>query len=68
MPATKLGPPARKFVTVNDFATIYGKCRSYAYELVAMPEFKEAIFKVGDKKGIRVEINKAHEIMKQLFN
>ncbi len=67
MPATRLGPPAKKYVRVKDFIDIYSLSQANAYRILAMPEMKEAIMKVGEK-AIRIEINKAHEIMEQLFN
>ena len=67
MPATRLGAPAKKYATVKEFQDRYSLSKTEAYNLVGMEEFREAIFKIG-KKGIRVELNKAHEIMTQLFN
>lgn len=67
MPATKLGPPAKKYITVKEFIEIYSLSKANAYRILAMPEMKEAIFKVGTS-AIRVEKNTAHEIMRQLFN
>ena len=67
MPATRLGPPAKKYVGVQEFINQYSLSKANAYRILARPEMKEAIFKVGER-AIRIEINKAHDIMKQLFN
>lgn len=56
-----------KYITPKEFAEIYRMSRQGAYKLLGRPIFKEAIFKPSEKL-IRVDENKAHEIMKQHFN
>lgn len=67
MPATKLQEKARKkYVTVNEFRNQYSLSKPQAYKILAMPEMKEAIMKVG-KKGKRVDLDLAFEIMQKIF-
>lgn len=67
MPATKLQERARtKYVTVKEFQEQYSLSRPQAYKMLAMPEMKEAVIKVGER-GIRVNLDRAFEIMQQIF-
>ncbi len=68
MPATLLQQKARaKYVTVKEFRTQYSISKAQAYKILAMPELEEAIIKTGEK-SIRVNLDKAFEIMQQIFN
>lgn len=68
MPYTKLQEKARvKYVTVKEFCNQYSLKKTQAYEMLAMPEFSEAVIKIG-RKGIRVNLDKAFEIMQQVFS
>lgn len=68
MPATKLQEKARiKYITVKDFANQYGMSRSHAYRILAKPEMQEAIIKTGIK-GKKVNLDRAFEIMQQIYS
>jgi hypothetical protein len=68
MPMTILQEKARKkYVTVKQFGEQYSLSKAHAYRLLSRPEFKEAVIKIGDA-GIRVDLDKAFEIMQMLFN
>lgn len=67
MPWTKLSEKARvKYVTVKEFQEQYSLSRPQAYKILAMPEMEEAVIKVGEK-GKRVNLDRAFEIMQQIF-
>ena len=67
MPATKLQERARKkYVTVKDFKEQYKLSKTQAYTIIQRPEFEEAKIKVGDK-AIRIDLDRAFEIMQQIF-
>lgn len=67
MPATKLQERARKkYVTVNEFRDRYSLSKAQAYRILNMPEFAEAVIKIGTK-GIRVDLDLAYEIMQRIF-
>lgn len=68
MPYTKLQEKARKkYITVKEFQNQYSLSKPQAYKILAMPEMQEAVLKIGTR-GIRVELDRAFEIMQQLFN
>ena len=67
MPYTKLQEKARtKYVTVKEFQEQYSISRPQAYRILAMPEMQEAVIKTGIK-SIKVNLDKAFEIMQQIF-
>lgn len=67
MPITKLQQRARaKYITVKEFQEQYSLSKAQAYKILAMPEMEEAVIKIGEK-GIRVDLDKAFEIMQQIF-
>lgn len=67
MPATKLQERARKkYVTVKEFYEHYTLSKSQAYAMLQRPEFDEAKIKVG-AKGIRIDLDRAFEIMQQIY-
>lgn len=67
MPMTKLQERARtKYVTVKEFQQQYGLSKTQAYTILQRPEFEEAKIKVGEK-SIRVNLDRAFEIMQQIF-
>ena len=67
MPATKLQERARtKYVTVKEFQKQYSLSQPQAYKILARPEMEEAIIKVGER-GKRVNLDRAFEIMQQIF-
>lgn len=67
MPTTKLQEKARiKYVTVKQFQDQYSLSKSQAYKILAMPEMEEAKIKAGEKL-IRVNLDRAFEIMQQIF-
>lgn len=67
MPYTKLQERARtKYVTVKEFQEQYSLSTPQAYRILSMPEMEEAVIKIGDK-GKRVNLDKAFEIMQQIF-
>lgn len=68
MPMTLLQQKARaKYVTVNEFKDQYSMSKPQAYKILAMPEMQEAIIKTGTR-NIKVNLDRAFEIMQQLFN
>ena len=67
MPYTKLQEKARtKYITPKQFMEQYQLSKSQAYKILAMPEMEEAKIKIGNK-GIRINIDRAFEIMQQIF-
>ena len=67
MPMTLLQEKARKkYISVKEFAQQYGMCRAQAYRILAMPEFEEAVIKIGTA-GKKVDIDKAFDIMQKVF-
>ena len=67
MPYTKLQEKARKkYVKPRQFAAQYDISKSQLYRILNMQEFQEAIIKVGEKTK-RIDIDKAFEIMQQVF-
>lgn len=67
MPCTKLQERARtKYVTIKEFQDQYSLSRPQAYKIISMPEMEEAVIKIGNK-GKRVNLDKAFEIMQQIF-
>lgn len=68
MPHTKLQEGARaKYITPSEFFEQYSLKKTRGYQILAMPEMQEAIFMIGEK-GKRVNVDKAYEIMRMLFN
>ena len=67
MPMTKLQQRARiKYVTVKEFQEQYSLSKAQSYNILNKPEMLEAVIKIGEK-GIRVNLDKAFEIMQQIF-
>ena len=67
MPYTKLSEKARaKYITPKQFMEQYQLSKSQAYKILAIPEMEEAKIKVGNK-GIRINLDRAFEIMQQIF-
>lgn len=67
MPMTRLQEKARKkYVTVKEFQEQYSLSRPQAYRILAMPEMEDAIMKTG-KRSKKVDIDRAFEIMQQIF-
>ena len=67
LPATKLQQRARtKYITVKEFQEQYSLSKAQAYRILALPEMQEAKIKVGEK-GIRIDLDRAFEIMQQIF-
>ncbi len=56
-----------KYITPKEFAEQYCLSKAQAYKLLAKPIFKEAVFKPSEKL-IRINQDKAYEIMQQYFN
>lgn len=56
-----------KYIKPIELAEKYRISKQEVYKLLAMPIFKDAVFKPSEK-SIRVDEDKAHEIMKQYFN
>ena len=68
MPMTKLQERARtKYVTVKEFQNQYSMSKSQAYKILSMPEMAEAVIKTGENNK-KVNLDKAFEIMQQIFN
>lgn len=68
MPATRLQEKARaKYITVKEFQEQYSLSRAQAYKILAIPEMEEAKIKTG-QKSIRINLDRAFEIMQQIFN
>lgn len=67
MPMTKLQQKARiKYVTPKEFADQYSISKAQVYNILKRPEMEEAIIKIGEK-GIRINLDRAFEIMQQIF-
>lgn len=67
MPMTLLQEKARaKYITVKEFQQQYSLSRSQAYKILAMPEMKEAVVKMGQRSK-KVNLDKAFEIMQKIF-
>ena len=56
-----------KYITVKEFQEQYSLSRAQAYKILAMPEMQETIIKVGEKSK-RINIDRAFEIMQQIFS
>lgn len=56
----------KKYITVKDFQNQYSLSRAQAYKILAMPEMEEVKIKIGEK-GIRIDLDRAFEIMQQIF-
>ena len=56
-----------KYITPKEFAEQYCLSKAQVYKLLAMPIFKEAVFRPSEKL-IRINQDKAYEIIKQYFN
>ena len=68
MPATRLQEKARvKYITPKQFMEQYHLSKSQAYKILARPEMEEAKIKAGEKL-IRINLDRAFEIMQQIFN
>lgn len=68
MPMTKLQEKARKkYITVKEFQNQYSLSKSQAYKILARPEMQEAKIKTGEKL-IRINLDRAFEIMQQIFS
>jgi len=67
MPITKLQERARKkYVSPKEFAEQYSISKAQAYKILSMPEFEEAKIKIGTA-GTRIDLDRAFEIMQQIF-
>lgn len=66
MPASILSSRT-KYIKPEEFAKQYSLSRSQVYKMLKMPIFADAIFKPSEK-AIRINQDKAYEIMKQHFN
>ena len=67
MPMTRLQEKARaKYITVKEFQEQYSLSKAQAYNILKKPEMQEAIVKIGQKE-IRVNLDKAFEIMQKIF-
>ena len=67
MQMTRLQEKARaKYITVKEFQEQYSLSKAQAYNILKKPEMQEAIVKIG-QKGIRVNLDKAFEIMQKIF-
>lgn len=67
MPMTIQQQRARKkYVKVKDFQEQYSLSKSQVYKLLAMPEMKEAIIKMGTG-CIRIDLDKAFDITQKIF-
>ena len=68
MPWTKLQEKARvKYITPKQFMEQYSLSRTQAYKILARPEMEEEKIKTGEK-SIRINLDKAFEIMQQIYN
>ena len=68
MPMTKLQQKTRiKYVTPKEFAEQYSISKAQVYNILKRPEMEEAIIKIGEK-GMRVNLDKAFDIMQQIFS
>lgn len=67
MPMTRLQEKARaKYITPKQFIEQYQLSKTQAYKILAHPEMEEAKIKVG-KKGIRINLDIAFEVMQKIF-
>lgn len=67
MPMTRLQERARKkYVTVKEFQKQYSLSKTQAYTMLQRPEFEETKIKVGTK-AIRIDLDRAFEIMSQIY-
>lgn len=67
MPMTKLQERARKkYVSAKEFQEQYSLSKTQTYKILSMPEMEEVKIKVGEK-SIRIDIDRAFEIMQQIF-
>lgn len=67
MPMTILQEKARKkYITPKEFMEQFSLSKSQTYKILARPEMQEAKIKTGDKL-IRINIDRAFEIMQQIF-
>lgn len=67
MPMTRLQEKARKkYITPKQFMEQYSLSKSQAYRILAMPEMEETKIKIGTK-GVRIDLDRAFEIMQQIF-
>ncbi len=67
MPYTRLQEKARtKYITVKQFQEQFSISKAQAYKILARPEMEEAKIKVGEK-AIRINLDRAFEIMQQIF-
>ena len=67
MPYTRLQEKARtKYITVKQFKEQFSISKAQAYKILARPEMEEAKIKVGEK-AIRINLDRAFEIMQQIF-
>lgn len=67
MPKTRLQEKARiKYVTAKEFQQQYSLSKAQTYRILSRPEMQEAIIKVGNK-AIRINLDRAFEIMQQIF-
>jgi len=67
MPWIKGSDKARvKYVTAKEFGQQYSMSKPQVYKVLKRPEMQEAIIKVGDK-AIRINLDRAFEIMQQIF-
>lgn len=58
--------PKAKWVDVKKFAEEFDLRKTKAYELIKLPEMKEAVRRFGDKT-IRVNLPLADEILRKIF-
>ena len=56
-----------KNITPKQFMEQYSLSRTQAYKILARPEMEEAKIKTGEK-SIRINLDKAFEIMQQIYN
>lgn len=67
MPKTRLQERARvRYITPRQFMEQYSLSKSQAYKILARPEMNQAVIKVGEKSK-RIDLDKAFEIMQQIF-
>lgn len=68
MPHVKLsGKPKTKYITPKEFFEQFSLSKSRGYQILNMPEMREAIFKTGPR-GKKVDLEKATCIMAQMYN
>ena len=68
MPYIKLsGKKKTQYITPKQFFEEFSLSKSRGYQLLNMPEMKEAILKTGPR-GKKVDLEKATCVMKQLYN